>query len=98
MEKRIAHYHLSTVKALVEGGNVRATVSALSGGAALGFDFAGILGVVSALTVEDFHKSMTTLADHRVWQDVYQVSTGAGDVYVKLTVVNELVIVSFKEL
>lgn len=41
---------------------------------------------------------MTTLADHRVWQDVYQVSTGAGDVYVKLTVVNELVIVSFKEL
>ncbi|WP_366151398.1 type II toxin-antitoxin system MqsR family toxin, partial [Clostridioides difficile] len=43
----------------------------MTGGAALGFDFAGIIGVVASLTPSDFYKSMTTHADHRVWQDVY---------------------------
>ncbi len=38
-------------------------------GAALSFDFSGIVEVVLALTPADFYKSMTTHADHRVWQD-----------------------------
>jgi motility quorum-sensing regulator / GCU-specific mRNA interferase toxin len=41
---------------------------------------------------------MTTHADHRVWQDVYQPSTAAGYVYLKLTVIDDVLIVSFKEL
>jgi len=77
---------------------VHTTVSALAGGAALGFGFEGILGVVAALTPRDFYKSMTTHADHRVWQDVYRPKTSAGDVYLKLTVVDDVLIVSFKEL
>jgi motility quorum-sensing regulator / GCU-specific mRNA interferase toxin len=40
---------------------------------------------------------MTTYADHRVWRDVYQLATVAGEVYVKLTVIDEVLIVSFKE-
>jgi motility quorum-sensing regulator/GCU-specific mRNA interferase toxin len=36
------------------------------------------LTVVRALTIQDFYKSMTTHADHRVWQDVYRPSTDAG--------------------
>lgn len=83
---------------MVEAGNVRATVSALAGGAALGFNFAGIVGVVKSLRMTDFHKSMTTHADHRIWQDVYRPTTSAGEVYLKLTVVDEVLIVSFKEL
>lgn len=43
-------------------------------------------------------KSMTTHADHRVWQDVYRPSTPAGEVYLKLTVMDDVLIVSFKEL
>lgn len=62
----------------------------------LGFD--DMLDVIRALTLGDFHKSMTTHADHRIWQDVYQPSTAAGDVYLKLTVVADVLIVSFKEL
>ena len=50
------------------------------------------------LTPVDFYKSMTTHADHTVWQDVYRPSTPAGDLYLKLTVVDDLLIVSFKEL
>ena len=52
---------------LIEQGKVRATVSALAGAAALGFDFEGIVGVVKALTAGDFYKSMTAHADHHIW-------------------------------
>jgi motility quorum-sensing regulator/GCU-specific mRNA interferase toxin len=41
---------------------------------------------------------MTTHADHRVWQDVYRPMTLRGDVYLKLTVVDDVIVVSFKEL
>ena len=98
MEKRTPHYPLSDVKTMLEAGKVRSTLSALAGAAALGFDFAGILEVLKALTLADFYKSMTTHSDHRVWQDVYRPTTSAGEVYVKLTVVAEVLIVSFKEL
>lgn len=98
MEKRTPHCKLSVVKALIEAGKVRATLSALAGGAALGFDFKGIVAVVKALTPADFYKSMTTHADPRLWQDVYRPTTPAGEVYLKLTVIDDVLIVSFKEL
>lgn len=98
MEKGTPHCKLSVVKALIEAGKVRSTVSALAGGAELGFDFAGIVGVIMDLTTADFYKSMTTHADHQVWQDVYRPATPAGEVYLKLTVIDEVLIVSFKEL
>lgn len=59
MEKRNPHYPLSDVKTLIQEGRVRSTLSALAGGAALGFDLDGILGVIKALTTADFYKSMT---------------------------------------
>lgn len=98
MEKQTPHCKLSVVKALVEAGKVKATLTALTGGAALGLDFEGMIKVVMALTSSDFHKSMTTYADHRIWQDVYRPVTEAGRVYLKLTIINDVLIVSFKEL
>lgn len=97
MEKRTPHCKLSVVKTLVEAGKVRATYSALTGGAALGMDFGEMVSVVRGLTSRDFHKSMTTHADHRVWQDVYRPMTEFGAVYLKLTVIDDVLIVSFKE-
>ena len=98
MEKRTPHCKLSVIKMLIDAGKVRSSVSALAGAAALGFDFAGILRVIQALAPTDFFKSMTTHTDHRIWQDVYRPSTPAGDVYLKLTVIDDVLIVSFKEL
>jgi motility quorum-sensing regulator/GCU-specific mRNA interferase toxin len=98
MEKGSPHCKLSLVKALIEAGKVRSTMSALAGGAALGLDFGGIIGVIQAMTPADFYKSMTTHADHRVWQDVYRPTTSVGEVYLKLTVIDDVLIVSFKEL
>ena len=77
---------------------MRMTQSAVIGGRLLGFDEDGIVATVLSLAPADFYKSMTTHADHRVWQDVYRPSTSAGDVYLKLTVIDDVLIVSFKEL
>ncbi|MQA40097.1 type II toxin-antitoxin system MqsR family toxin [Rugamonas aquatica] len=98
MEKRTPHYRLSMVKALIVSGRVRATLSALSGAAVLGMGFDEMLRVVMTLRTRDFYKSMTTQADHRVWQDVYRPTTIAGKIYLKLTVIDDVLIVSFKEL
>ena len=83
---------------MVDAGKVRTTRVAREGAVALGFDFDGMLEVVLSLTTADFHKSMTSHADHRVWQDVYRPMTRAGEVYLKLSVIDDLLIVSFKEL
>ena len=98
MEKATPHYNLPAVKTLIEAGKVRSTQSALVGAAAMGFNFDGIIAVIMALTPKDFYKSMTTHADHRIWQDVYRPATDAGEVYLKLTVIDDVLIVSFKEL
>jgi len=98
VEKRTPHCKLAVVKAMVAAGKVRSTVSALAGAAALGFGFEDVLGVVAALMPGDFYKSMTTHADHRVWQDVYRPKTPAGEVFLKLTVIDDVLIVSFKAL
>jgi motility quorum-sensing regulator/GCU-specific mRNA interferase toxin len=100
MEKGTPHCKLPVVKALIEAGQVRATASAYSGARELGInDLAGMCAVVLALTPADFYKSMTTHADHRIWQDVYRAKTAGGaEVYLKLTVIDDVLIVSFKEL
>lgn len=98
MEKRTPHCKLSVVKALIDAGKVRTTHAVRVGADALGFDYSGMLAVVLALGPADFYKSMTTHADHAIWQDVYRPNTSAGDVYLKLTVIDDVLIVSFKEL
>lgn len=98
MEKRSPHCPLSVVKTLLDVGKVRTTHAARSGANDLGLDLAGMLAVVRALTSADFYKSMTTHADHHIWQDVYRPKTTVGDVYLKLTVIDDVLIVSFKEL
>ena len=99
MEKGTPHCKLPAVKALIEAGQVRATASAFNGARELGIcDLTGMCAVVLALTPSDFYKSMTTHADHRIWQDVYRAETANGEVYLKLTVIDDVLIVSFKEL
>jgi len=98
MEKWTPHCKLAAVRRLIAEGKVRMTRTALVGGAALGLDALAIVEVVKTLAPADFYKSMTTHDDHRVWQDVYRPTTAAGEVYLKLTVVEYVLVVSFKEL
>lgn len=98
MEKNTPHCKLLVINALIEEGKVRSTKSALEGAAALGLDFEGMIRVIHALSPKNFYKSMTTYANHQEWQDVYRIDTEAGQVYLKLTVIDDVVIVSFKAL
>ena len=98
MEKSSPHCKLQLVKAYVAASKVRTTHSARLGATALGMELSDMLEVLLALTPADFYKSMTTHADHTVWQDVYRPNTKVGIIYIKLTVVDGVLIVSFKEL
>jgi motility quorum-sensing regulator / GCU-specific mRNA interferase toxin len=98
MEKGTPHNKLPVVKKLIGAGKIRMTASAAAGGELLGLDSAAIVNIAATLTPQDFYKSMTTHADHKIWQDVYRPTTPVGEVYLKLTVIDDVLIVSFKEL
>ena len=99
MEKRTPHYDLARVQADVERLKAAAfTKSALDGGRAMGLTTAEMLVVIASLTRRDFYKSMTTYADHRVWQDVYHSATPVRkDAYIKITVRDVAPVIQFKE-
>ncbi|WP_434518739.1 type II toxin-antitoxin system MqsR family toxin [Pseudomonas sp. NFX1] len=98
MEKRTPHCPLQRIKALTAARRVSPTGAALRDAKALGMDFPGMLEVITSLKRTDFYKSMTSHIDHRVWQDVYRPLTAVGYVYLKVSVINDVLIVPFKEL
>ena len=75
------------------------TRSALADALSPGFSRAGIVDVVQGIGRRMFYKSMTTLGDHRTWQDVYRVPAAGVVLYVKFQadMVTEFRLMSFKE-
>ena len=99
-EKRRPTYDLHAFKqtfSTAEGLHVTGT--ALRSAAALGFGRDEIVGIIQTMAPGQFYKSMTSYADHRVWQDVYHVPSAVGVLYVKFTAdaVTEFLLLSFKE-
>ncbi|MDX8526451.1 type II toxin-antitoxin system MqsR family toxin [Mesorhizobium sp. MSK_1335] len=100
MEKRRPTYDLEAIKTTFGSVDALAiTTSALRDAIGLGFDRAGIVEVIGGMTRKMFVKSMTTFADHRVWQDVYHVPARGFLLYVKFQtdVVTEFTVMAFKE-
>ncbi len=100
MEKGTPHVRLHIVKQLVADGKVRTTASAIAGAIESGFSappFDEMCAVIQALTMRDFFKSMTAYADHTLWHDVYRPTWHGQQIYLKLVVSNDVLIVSFKE-
>lgn len=99
MEKRVPHYDLARIQADVARlGAAAFTKTALDGGRAMGLTTAEMLAVVASLSRRDFYKSMTTHADHRVWQDVYHAATPVRkDAYIKVTLRDAAPVIQFKE-
>lgn len=59
---------------------------------------AEMLGVIAALSRREFYKSMTSYADHRVWQDVYHAPTPVRkEAYIKVTLRDGAPVIQFKE-
>lgn len=100
MEKRRPTYDLEAIKlALGSVDRLAMTTSALLDATALGFDRGGIVETIIGIERRMFFKSMTTFADHRVWQDVYHVPARGLTLYVKFQadVITEFTVMSFKE-
>lgn len=86
MEKNTPHYDLAVVKAeVVRLGTKAFTAAAREGGRRLDFSLSQMLRIVGSLEYRMLHKSMTTYADHRIWQDVYHVKTHGLEIYIKAT-------------
>lgn len=100
MEKRRPTYDLEAIK-LASGSaeTLAMTTSALRDALTLGFDRNGVAETINGIDRRMFYKSMTTFADHRVWQDVYHVPARDLVLYVKFQadVVTEFTVMSFKE-
>ena len=100
MEKRRPTYDLDAIKAVLGSVETLAmTSTALRDAMRLGFDRAGVVETINGIDRRMFYKSMTIFADHRVWQDVYHVTTRDLVLYVKFQadVVTEFTVMSFKE-
>lgn len=99
MEKRTPHYKLADILAIVSTRGMAAfTATALFNAAAMGLSPEQILAVVLGLQRAKFYKSMTTHANHTVWQDVYHAPTPLGrTAYIKVTLQAGAVVIQFKE-
>lgn len=98
MEKLKAHYDLAAIQALVaDKGVVTFTNTARSGAMAMGLTVGDALTIIAGITRGMLYKSMTTFADHTVWQDVYHVPVGARTAYIKLTLIDDKAVIQFKE-
>ena len=101
MEKRRPHYTLSRVKTLIQQSAYRVTRTALLCAVRdFGYIEASQLAeCVLRLTAKDFYKSMTTLHDPTLWQDVYHPTVEETLAYVKIQIVDDTtVVISFKSL
>ena len=100
MEKQTPHYNLADVQALIaQKGVLTFTHTTRLGFLEMGFSEAEALQVLLSLRKVMFYKSMTTHADHRVWQGIYHAPTPIGkNAYIKLTLrPNDTVVIQFKE-
>jgi motility quorum-sensing regulator/GCU-specific mRNA interferase toxin len=94
------NYLLADVLAVVAANGADAfTQTVLDGVLDLGLTSERAVSVVLGLRPKNFYKSMTTHADHRIWQDVYHADLKSGlQVYIKLTLrENGIVVIQFKE-
>lgn len=101
MEERKPHYTLSRVKMLIQEGSYRVTRTALQCATRnFGYIERSLLATrILELNAKDFYKSMTTLYDSTLWQDVYRPRFEGTAAYVKVQIMEDTtVVISFKKL
>ena len=100
LEKKKPAYNLDTFKATFSSARqLKATGRALLDAAALGLGRSEIVDIIQTMDRVHFYKSMTSYANHQIWQDVYHVPSDVGVLYIKFTAdaITEFLLLSFKE-
>ena len=95
MGKFVPTYDLNRFKA----SDYEITTTALKGAMEIELDKSGIAAVVASMEKKHFYKSMTSYANHKIWQDVYHVPYKEKIIYIKFTLglIAEFRLLSFKE-
>ena len=95
MEKFNPSYSLTEFK----NSDFKITRTAQENARALGFNRNDIHEVISTMELKHFYKSMTSYANHKIWQDVYHVPYRDYILYIKFTqnIISEFTLLSFKE-
>ena len=99
-DKRRPTYNLEAFKATFsKEDRLYLTGVALRTATDIGFSRREIVATIQTMKTTHFYKSMTSMADRRVWQDVYHVPSSVGVLYVKFTAdaITEFLLLSFKE-
>ncbi len=99
MDKRSRTYDLDGIKeAFNKVCDLRMTRTARQTIVELGLTLENVIFIVQSLSSKNFYKSMTTYADHKVWQDVYHFQYNSLNLYIKFMIDDEAhLIVSFKK-
>jgi motility quorum-sensing regulator/GCU-specific mRNA interferase toxin len=97
MEKRVAHYSLDSIKVLIDKNRYFVTSSARISYTKLGFNDEDVLKVIKSLKPSELYKSMTSYYDPKIWQDVYHSKYKDIDLYIKLQINEDAIVISFKE-
>ncbi|MDY0328430.1 MAG: type II toxin-antitoxin system MqsR family toxin [Arcobacteraceae bacterium] len=97
MEKGIAHYSLNNIKELITNSQYFITQTARIDYVSLGFNDDEVLEVIQSLESKDLYKSMTSFQNSSIWQDVYYKQAKNIDLYIKLQITQNAIIISFKE-
>ena len=100
MEKLKPTFALAEIKAaFADPARLNRSYVSKQGADDLGLDDAAVVAIIQALTPKDFEKSMTSMANSKVWQDVYKPDAGGRRLYVKFTfdARRALFLISFKE-
>ena len=99
MEKRSSHYGLENIKDTFQKvSQLRMSRTARQETVKLGLTFEEVVSIIQSLRPRDFYKSMTTYADHTIWQDVYHSEYNGIPLYIKFMADNSenYLIISFK--
>ncbi len=100
MEKLKPSFALADIKAaFADRAHLNRSFVSKQGADDLGMDDAEVVAAIQALTLADFEKSMTSMANSKIWQDVYKPDVGGRTLYVKFTLDarGALFLISFKE-
>jgi len=100
MEKKKPTYDLEAIKeGAANPDKLEILTSAIVGAASVGYGRDEIVATIQSMSRTHFYKSMTSVKDHRIWQDVYHVPSPVGLLYVKFSsgILADFILLSFKE-
>lgn len=99
MRSSVPKYDLAIIQTMIAAGEYRITSSAMRDAAMIDYDSKDIKRIVLSLKTDDFYKSMPSHKSETIWQDVYHktIKEDGVNLYIKLQIVKDAIIISFKE-